>query len=890
VSPTKAIDDGAQTFGEWLKKQRRRLDWTQEQLAGKCFCSVSAIRKIESGDLAPSRGLVEQLAAVLFIPDDLQATFSAFARGQSADFLAQSKLHSSPSPLVTAPAESATLSATPAYTLPAPLTALVGRERELHAGSALLRRSGVRLVTLIGPPGAGKTRLSLALAEELKPEFVHGACFVALEPISDPALVLSAIAHALQVHEAAGASLVQSLREFLYKKQLLLLLDNFEQVMDAAPVIAELLVGAPRVKAIVTSRESLRIYGEYEFPVSPLAVPDLNHLPTADLLEMYPAVELFVQRGQAVRPTFAIDAHNAAAVAQICAWLDGLPLAIEMAAARLKWQTPANLLAQLRQQLLSLTGEPRDLTPRQQTLRGAIDWSFNLLGEMERRAFLSLAVVSGGCIADHAAAISEGEPEATAVLLRGLVEKSLLDCAIDSSGELRFSMLQTMREYAQTRLAERGALSRLRELHAATYAAFAEECLTRLHAGEAEAVLNRLEIEHNNLRSALSWHLQFDVAGGLRLAVMLTDSLWGIRGYFTEGRGWLEKFLHVAGQDEKNLAKKNVDHPVGTTAAWLAVARLAIGQGDLPAAEHFAQHATDMAMASEEDADVRAALRCRAAVALHQSDYPQASALYQQALDLCRPDADQKEAASTLNGLGLVAKDQGDYARALDFHERARALYAALGDPVGAARALTYASIAAYWQADFIRCIDFAQQSVELQAGVGDVVSITYSREVIAIAYVKLGRLAEGTSILEECLAEFHRLNDRSGVAVTLVDLGQAAFASGEYERSLHHHRQAVRIAQEIGDRRRIAFALEGIAIALARLAEEDDETSLAKAVICLSASETLRQKIGTPLPQIERPAYEACLSTARARLAPVLFATAWTEGSQLTLADLAAF
>ncbi len=796
----------------------------------------------------------------------------AFARGLSADFLAAAA--AAPKESIVR-AESLSARAVPeatVYHLPAPLTSLIGRERELQSGVARLRRADVRLMTLVGPPGAGKTRLSLALGEALHLDFVHGVCFVPLAPINDPALVLSAIAQALALREVTGISLAQTVHEFLRHKQLLLILDNFEQVTEAAFVVADLLMAAPGLKALVSSRESLRLYGEQEFPVPPLAVPDVNRLPTPELLEMYPAVELFIQRAQAVRPNFVIDAHNAGAVAHICAWLDGLPLAIEMAAAHVKWKTPDTLLDQLRQQLMALTGGQRDLTPRQQTLRGAIDWSYKLLSLGEQGLLMALSVTNGGCMLAVAAELSGNDQATGQALLQGLAEKSLLQYTTDSLGEPRVSLLQMIREYAQAKAVETGTYDHLCELHGAIYYRLVCESLPRVRDAQAERILNRLEIEHNNLRSALDWHLASSSVRGVRLAVLLADSLWGIRGHFSEGRLRLEKLIAAASTQSTDGSAE--------PSAWIALTRLAMGQGDLPAASAFATQAEQLAFASEDDATVRTTLRCRAAIALHQSDYAQSTRLYQQTRALCGPD-DQSDAALSLNGLGLVAKDQGDFASALDYHKRAHALCASLGDSIGAARSLTYASIAAYWQAAYARCFDLAQEAIELQRGVGDVLSVTYGRDVQGMALVRLGRYAEGVAILQECVTAFEQMGDHSGRAVVLADLGVAAYLQENFVDAYRHSHEALSIARAIGDRRRAAFCLEGMAMALTRLAvlpAATDKTALTRALGFFAEADSLRRLINSPLPASERAEYDACRAIAAAHLPPAQYAQAWAE------------
>ena len=889
------------SFGSWLKQRRRLLDLTQQDVAQRAACSLSTLRKIESDDLLPSKELAHLLAGTLGIPATEQEAFIAFARGGKTVF----PLSPAPPSLTNQRTNQPTSQPTilhpkpdrPRYTLPTPLTGLVGREREIQSGCALLRRANVRLVTLIGPPGVGKTRLTLALAEALMSDFAHGVCFVPLAPIDDPTLVLPAIAQALQVSETAGAPLLKSVQEFLHDKHLLLVLDNFEQVVAAAPQVSELLLVAAGVKVLANSREALKLYGEYEFPVPPLAVPDIQQLPTAALLEMYHAVELFTQRAAAVRLDFAITPENAAAVAQICAWLDGLPLAIEMAAARVKWQPPAVLLEQLRKQLLALTGGPRNLTPRQQTLRGALDWSYNLLTPVEQQLWVALGVVNGAVTARVAAALIDMDVVACEALLRGLVEKSLLQYQVEEantpaadSDEARYTLLQMVREYAQAKQVEQGSQQQLQARHAVLYHRLVVESQLALAMRDAEPVLNRLTVEHNNLRSALDWYLRHEVETGLALATLLAKSLWSIRGYFSEGRAWLEKLLAALPTSTLPPVTDQPGENAKLTAisdAWLAAANMAMGQGDIPAAAIFAQKSEAIALLLEDDSAVRTVLQYRASIALNQSDYPQAIHFYQQALDLCRSEAsdDQKAAAAILNGMGLVAKDQGDYERALALHGRSYTIYAQLHHQIGMARSLTYSSIAAYWQGNFQQAIDLAQQVITLQQGIGDVISMSYSREIMAVALVKLRRFAEGVQALKESLAEFEKLEDQTGVAMVLVDLGQAAYAQQAYAQSLHYHHRALQIAYPIGERRRCAFALEGMAMAYAHLPTRHNH--LTEAVRLAAAAATLRLKIAAPLPETDRVDYEACLALVQQALSSLAYQAAWQQGCEASLEQI---
>src|SRR6266567_5753277 len=353
----------------------------------------------------------------------------------------------------------------PQSSLPAPLTPLVGREQEIAAVCALLWRPEVRLVTLTGTGGVGKTRLALGVAAAVNADFADGICFVALAPLIDPGLVLSTIAQALGVQEQGSRPLLEGLQDHLREKQLLLLLDNFEQVVSAAPVVAELLVAAPRLRVLVTSRTSLHLSGEHEFVVPPLALPDLRNLPPPDRLRQYGAIRLFVARAQAAHSAFVMTGENATAIAAICQQVDGLPLAIELAAGRSKLFAPQALLSRLRNRLKLLVGGAQDLPLRQQTLRGTIAWSYDLLGQDEKTLFRRLAVFVGGCTLEAAEAVCIAQGDLLIDVLEAvaaLVDKSLLRQETQADGQPRLLMLETIREYALERLAASGEAEAVR--------------------------------------------------------------------------------------------------------------------------------------------------------------------------------------------------------------------------------------------------------------------------------------------------------------------------------------------------------------------------------------------------------------------------------------------
>jgi predicted ATPase/class 3 adenylate cyclase len=628
------------------------------------------------------------------------------------------------------------------HNLPVQPTALLGRETEIADLTRMLH-GDARLVTLTGPGGMGKTRLALQVAAELLDEFTDGVFFVALAPISDPALVLPTIAKALGVQETAGQSLADRVQGYLHDKQVLLLLDNFEQVTDAAPAIAELLAACPRLRVLVTSRAVLHVYGAQEFPVPPLALPPVGNRQQAPgnreapervsppstqhppPITQYAAVALFIQRAQAVKPDFAVTNANAPAVAEICYRLDGLPLAIELAAARIRILSPQALLARLEHRLTLLTGGARDLPARQQTLRDAIAWSYDLLSLAEQILFRRLAVFVGGCTLEAAEAVCAdlspdpsptrgGQPNSTAVeqaplfprmeggpggsgldMLEGvasLVEKSLLRHE-EPAGEPRYVMLETIREFGLERLAQAEELAALRRRHAAYCVTLAEQGEPKLYGPEQIAWLDRLETEHDNLRAAMAWGLTADAETGGETALRLSGALawfWYMRSHSVEGLRWLTRALAAA--PGRSAARMKALH--GT--AWLA---------------HMQHDAVTMRARCEESLAIARELDDRWTVAwvLHllgrdayfAGDPATARALGQESLAVAEAVGDRWLIAQVLHLLGLAAHIAAEYATARAYYEQSLALRRALGDLEGIARSTHFLGLVAYRESDF---------------------------------------------------------------------------------------------------------------------------------------------------------------------------------------------
>jgi predicted ATPase/transcriptional regulator with XRE-family HTH domain len=727
------------TFAQWLKRQRRALDLTRAELAQRAHCSASALYRLETGDLRASRQLAEALAAAVGIPAEQLEAFVQFARGECNEFPV-TRLHSSIPGL---PPDTASLStAAPPNNLPAHLTGLVGRRREISALCDLLSQPGVRLLTLSGPPGIGKTRLSLAVAWELAQTsasiFPDGIYFIPLATCQEADRVALEISRTLGVREGRDG-LFQALQAFLRPRRLLLVLDNFEQIMTAAPTITDLLAAAADVKALVTSRELLRVYGEHEFPVAPLSLPDVNRLPTVEAAAYYAhfsAIQLFKERARAVRPDFSLTSDNVKDVARICAWLDGLPLAIEMAAAQVKWLPTGVLFEQLSHRLETLTGGPRDLSPRQQSLRGAIDWSYHLLDPDERWLFNALSVFAGGCDEEALADLWVAGGQDLSSHIRRLMDKSLLRQEITSEGGMRVVMLETIREYACEQLQACGEWQRLRQAHAEHYLKLARDAKPHLMAGgDQVSWLNRLEREHTNLCTALGWAAE--IPGRAQFAFELTEAMfhfWYGRGYFSEARHWLETVLAL--DETPSELRARLLNRVG---------EIARPQGDYAAARGFHEQALIIQEQLGDEPGIARSLESLAILAGCQGDYVRAGELLEDVLTRRRQGGDTWQLITALNNLALVM-------RRLGAHACAEQLYRESAEFCRAANKLASLGHALFGLG-------------EIRVALGeDAASLAFFRECIAIR-CDLGSRAELAAALY-------------GIAVPLYHLGDGATAA----------------------------------------------------------------------------------------------------------------
>jgi predicted ATPase/transcriptional regulator with XRE-family HTH domain len=852
----------ASQFGRWLQARRVERDLTREELAALVACSADYIKKIEQGKRRPSKQLAGLLAAQLGLPPPVTAAFLSAARG--SDARAAQDLDRF--------ARASADAARPPSNLPTPLTALLGRETLLARVVARLEPGRDRLVTLLGPAGVGKTRLALEVGHTLREAFADGVFFVDLAPIRDPALVAAQIAETLEVRESGGAGVVTSLQRHLRHKRLLLVLDNFEQVAQGGPVVSGLLRAAPDARALVTSRRRLRVLGEYTISVPPLAVPPPDSPPAPTVLQASPAVALFVERAEAVRDDFAMTAENAGAVARLCSELEGLPLALELAAARSDQFTPEAMLARLQDRLALLAGGPRDLPPRQRSLQAAIQWSFDLLAPAERQVFACLAVFAGSFSLGAATAVcggAEGSAQTLAAALATLVEHSLLTVQTHE-GEARYAMLESIRQYARKALQAAGALQATRARYREWYVRLAEQAAEGLATAEQTGWLRRLRLEQDNLRHALA--LIAAAPGGGEEMLRLASSLfwfWHAQGQLAEGRAWLETALARPGARADAatraraccgvgvLAREQGDHAAArawreeSAASWRALGSgpelttvtealrvLSRLQGHAhPSIEGGRGRATE-AEATEAESHTG---ETAAWLAYAGGDYAVARERFEAELARARDGRRLVQTGALLTNLGHVALAEGDYATA----ERSYGEALALTREAGSLRETAY-------------CLN----------GLGEVARSRGAYEEAAQRYAESRRL-------------FEQVGDRSGQAWARHNSGQAWLALGRPARARRDFAVALADFQALEGLRGSLTCLAGlVTVAAAR--------GVTKRIPQLfSAVDAHIQRLSMPLDALDAQAFAQGLEQAQTRVSAEVWRTQWAAGRTMPLADL---
>jgi predicted ATPase/class 3 adenylate cyclase len=729
--------------------------------------------------------------------------------------------------------------------LPVQVTDFIGRESEVALVRELLARPQTRIVTFTGPGGTGKTRLSLQVGEKMLEQFQDGVFLVPLASLSDPTLVPGAIAEALGVMSGGSQPITESLKDFLKQKELLLLLDNFEQVLSAAGVVSELLPAAPRLKALITSREVLHIYGEKEFPVPPLQLPDPRHLPSLETLARNESVQLFIERATSARPGFELTSENAPAVAEVCVRLDGLPLAIELAAARIKLLTPQAILSRLASRLQVLTGGARDLPARQQTLRSTIDWSYDLLSPDDRTLFRRLGVFVGGCTFEAVEAIATGFSQPSAVNnhtsllspldtgifdgVASLADKSLLRQVETADGDSRLLMLETIREYALDRLEDCGETSPMRRAHASYFLQIAEGCAPLIQTPRQREILERLEIEHDNMRAALLWSLSDagDKEIGLRIATALTR-FWQIRGHLSEGRRWLKALLPGA------LEHTNVRASALRAAGFLTFL-LGDRTGSQPLLEESAAIARELG-----DKLALAYAYYILGVTMGFGGDPEGRTVSAEAVKLFRELGDEGK-PGLVDGLmasGMLSFILGDYSTARSTFQEFRALSREIGDPFGMAQSANF---------------------------LGDIARVEGD-------YPLAGRF------YAESLPLFRIQGGKGETPAVLHNVGYVALAENSYREAEAAFRESLILQQDIGNKLGISECLAGFA---ALVSAQGDPKRAAR---LFAASEAVRSAIGAYMWPAEQIEWDRHVERAMAQLDEGEWSKAWQEGLAMSM------
>ena len=840
------------SFGEWLRQYRRMLDLTQQELADQAGCARITLRRIEADALKPSKELALILLEKLGIPEMERLQWIQFARGLSG--FPEKSIHLSTSQ--------------PNTNLPTPLTSFIGREKEQAEIKNLIAKN--RLVTLTGAGGIGKTRLSIQVASREENDFPNGIWLVEFAPISDPALVPQVILTTLSLSEQTGRSPLRTLSDFLQAKRALLILDNCEHLITAcAQICNDLLTQCPKLKILATSREPLNISGETIWQVTTLSIPERGKLSLTDLLLSFESIRLFVERATAVNSEFVLTEQNALAIAQICQHLDGIPLAIELAATRMRIMTTEEIAAHLEDRFDLLNQGSRTAAPHHQTLRAAIDWSYGLLIEEERVLFRRLSVFAGGWSLEAAKSICTGkslEQDEIFALLSHLVDKSLVNVE-PKNGTSRFQMLETIRAYARAKLLESGESEIIHRSYLSFFTSWMEQVEPKLHGPEQILWLDHIEIEHDNLRVALQWAAKNDLETGLRLAESL-GWFWFARGYPSEGIEWLNNLITCDNpQTESQVTALNFK------------ALLSSLTGDF----ETVVKSVEIILKSEDIAKPRYigwALRGKAV---------------------------------------MLAWSGGNTQLAISLGERALAIFQTLGDEWHHGMSLfALGDVYLHGAKDYSMAEHVHEKSLEVLRGIGDKFGIAHVLLSLGFNHLRQGNYPRATELEEEALTLLRELRDKAGIGWTLANLYNLARFQGDHERaqSLAEERLGLwrsvgfglQIAWAIYDLGRIAVLQNNLGTAVSRFKESlllfQQKGSLKDKILCLigpahlltaqgkmehatrlyGAFQNLSESNHVELEPYDRAEMERIFKTLHADLEETQFARAWAEGEKMSL------
>jgi predicted ATPase/transcriptional regulator with XRE-family HTH domain len=852
------------TFGEWLKRHRKFYGLTQEDLARQLHCSTILVRKIEAEERRPSAQIVERLAEIFHISPNERKTFLLFARGDP-QFVPIDPRESAPW-IEPAPRTHSNV--------PAPVTSLVGREKELAQVREYIHTDGIRLVTLIGPPGIGKTRLGLETLRQSLSDFPDGVFFIPLDPIEKPSQVASAIFQTLGYVEAKNQFTVEQLMKSIGDKKMLILLDNLEHLIeDSTSLISRLLSACPHLKILTTSRESLRVPGEWLYPVTALAFP--KDKTPIDLMEVdnFSALTLFAERAGAVNSDFSLTPENVHTVASICARLDGVPLAIELLASRLRFTSPQGLLEQMNEEFIMSADGRRAISSRQQTLRNAILWSYNLLSSVEQEFLQRLAVFSGGFTMNAAEAIFAGASTKASMsdLVGSLLDKSLLQRSSDEYDLSRFNMLTMIREFGLEQLRTNGQESVIRDRHLAYFIALAEQADQEIHGLDQLAWIERIERNHNNFQAALDWCVTNQYTEyGLRLLGALGWAWW-IRGHYSETRYWFDKIRALPGVK---------DHPAKYALVLNRVGGQSWNVGN--------------------DRDAQSLLEESELIWLSLDEYGEPGL------------------ADCLNWMSLVAFDSdGDAAKAGSLVERSIALYTKHADPWGCAMSMLNAGYVRLDRNRSISPLSWFEESLKRFEQVGDLWGKSNVYQCIGRIYLDQGKYKKARFCFEQQMTIDQSLRNISGIIYGLSDIGHLYLWQGDADKAEEYYQKSLATCWQYGlePDRAVLFFLGMLSlhqndfrVALQRFidlyksAEANDKkrdvlnllsglaataggtNQFERSAILSGAAQVILDEIGYKYPGFFRAVFDRHLQVARDRLGERIFHELASEGRAMTM------